>query len=56
MTETVTHQQSGADARNRESDAFDDYLDARHEARRTGASFFAYVADALFRRWLTMRR
>lgn len=43
------------DARNRQSDAFDDYLDARHEARRTGSNFFAYVADALFRRWNALR-
>ena len=45
-----------ADARNRESDAFDDYLDARHEARSSGSGFFAYVADILFRRWSAMRR
>ena len=44
------------DARNRESDVLDDYLDARHEARRTGSSFFAYVANALFGRWHAMRR
>lgn len=44
-----------ADDRNRESDALDDYLDARHEARRTESSFFAYVADALFRRWTKLR-
>lgn len=44
------------DTRNRESDALDDYLDARHEARRTGSSFFAYVANALFGRWHAMRR
>jgi hypothetical protein len=44
------------DARNRESDVLDDYLDARHEARRTGSSFFAYVANVLFGRWHAMRR
>lgn len=48
--------QSRVDARNRESDAMDDYLDARHEVRRTGSPFFAYVADMLFRRWHAMRR
>lgn len=44
------------DERNREADAMDDFLDARHEARRTGSTFFAYVADVLFRRWSAMRR
>ena len=44
------------DDRNKESDAFDDFLDARHEARRTGSSFFAYVASILFSRWSAMRR
>lgn len=47
---------SDTDGCNRESDVLDDYLDARHEARRTGSSFFAYVANALFSRWHAMRR
>lgn len=50
------HPHRDIDTRNRESDAMDDYLDARHEARRTGSSFFAYVANALFVRWHAIRR
>lgn len=47
---------SSADARNREQDAFDDYLDAMHALRRSGGLLEAYIANALFHRWLAMRR
>lgn len=56
MTDRSPPRTRNVDARNRESDALDDYMDARHEARRTGSSFFAYVADMLFRRWHALRR
>ena len=47
---------SSADERNREQDAWDDYLDALGELRKTRSLRDAYVAAALFGRWLAMRR
>jgi hypothetical protein len=46
---------SSADARNRERDAWDDYIDAWGELRRTRSLRDAYVVAALFGRWLAMR-
>ena len=45
-----------ADARNRERDAFDDYLDAWGELRKTRSLRDAYVVAALFARCLSVRR
>jgi len=47
---------SGADARNRERDAWDDYADALGELRRTRSLRDAYLVAVLFGRWLALRR
>ncbi|WP_313195873.1 hypothetical protein [Shinella zoogloeoides] len=47
---------AGADDHNRERDAWDDYLDALGELRKTQSLRDAYIAAALFWRWLSIRR
>lgn len=44
------------DARNRERDAWDDYLDAWGELRRSRSLRDAYLVAVLFGRWLATRR
>lgn len=47
---------SSTDARNRERDALDDYLDGLDAQRRSGSLQDAFTVPALFRRWLSIRR